>query len=95
MSDRRRSSIGRSTMEIALGEVRARNDELARLRERHELLRRRLSRRMHALRNGDLVGATTDRVTPVSDEAMAWSDDDETLGDDDEVDRPEEGRMAR
>ena len=69
MSARSRISVGRSTMEIAIVEVRARNDELARLRLRHEQLRRRLSRRMHALRTGDLGAATV-----AEDDQPAWGD---------------------
>ena len=43
MGERSRISVGRSTMELAIAEVRGRNDELARLRVRHEELRRRLT----------------------------------------------------
>ena len=67
--------IGRSTMEIAIVEVRARNEELAKMRERHESLRRRLSQRMHALRAGDLVAATSERPPSMPSDAPAWSDD--------------------
>ena len=87
MRERGKLPVGRSTMEIAIVEVRARNDELARLRERHESLRRRLSRRMHALRTGDLATVSAEDATP-DPEGLAWQDDDDdapasALGDDD------------